>query len=301
LTISQADVARQVGIRGLRPHGTFFHTVINFARRKPLGALGALLLLGMAFIAVAAPVISPYDPLDVFASKRFSPPGGEFILGTDHVGRDILSRIFYGAQVSLYVGLLSVVIGTTAGSITGLISGYFGGKVDAIIQRIVDTIMAFPILILALLVVTVLGSSPNNVVIAVSVVLFPQGARIVRAAVLGIRQSEYVTAARVVGCKNARIMYLHILPQCVAPYLVLATAQLGWAIVVEASLSFLGVGTPPPWPSWGNMLSGMSRMYIEQAPWLAIFPGVALSLTVFGVNILGDALRDVLDPRLKRA
>ncbi|MEK7872597.1 MAG: ABC transporter permease, partial [Chloroflexota bacterium] len=267
----------------------------------PLGALGGLLLLGMTFIAVAAPVISPFDPLDVFANKRFSPPGGEFILGSDHVGRDILSRIFYGAQVSLYVGLLSVAIGTTAGCITGLISGYFGGKVDAIIQRIVDTIMAFPILILALLVVTVLGSSANNVVIAVSVILFPQGARIVRAAVLAVRESEYVTAAKVVGCRDTRIMFLHILPQCVAPYIVLATAQLGWAIVVEATLSFLGVGTPPPWPSWGNMLSGLARTYIEQAPWLAIFPGVALSLSVFGVNLLGDALRDVLDPRLKRA
>ena len=294
-------MAGQAGVRGLRPRGTALHAVISFALRKPLGALGGLLLLGMAFIAVAAPVISPYDPLDVFANKRFSLPGGEFVLGSDHVGRDILSRIFYGAQVSLYVGLLSVVIGTTAGSITGLISGYFGGKVDAVIQRFVDTIMAFPILILALLVVTVLGSSANNVVIAVSVVLFPQGARIVRAAVLAVRESEYVTAARVVGGGDTRIMFLHILPQCVAPYIVLATAQLGWAIVVEASLSFLGVGTPPPWPSWGNMLSGLSRTYIEQAPWLAVFPGVALSLSVFGVNLLGDALRDVLDPRLKRA
>lgn len=275
--------------------------LVRFAQRKPLGALGALLLLLMVFIAVAAPVISPYDPIDVFADKRFAPPGREFLLGTDHVGRDILSRIFYGAQVSLYVGVLSVAIGTTAGCITGLISGYFGKHVDAFIQRAVDTIMAFPILILALLVVTVLGSSAENVVIAVSVVLFPQGARVVRSAVLAVKGSEYVTAARAVGATDTRIMFIHILPQCVAPYIVLATAQLGWAIVVEATLSFLGVGTPPPWPSWGNMLSGLARTYIEQTPWLAVFPGVALSLSVFGVNILGDALRDVLDPRLKRA
>ncbi|MEK7872769.1 MAG: ABC transporter permease, partial [Chloroflexota bacterium] len=227
--------------------------LVRFAQRKPLGALGALLLLMMAFIAVAAPVISPYDPIDVFADKRFTPPGREFLLGADHVGRDILSRIFYGAQVSLYVGVLSVAIGTTAGCITGLISGYFGKRVDAIIQRAVDTIMAFPILILALLVVTVLGSSAENIVIAVSVVLFPQGARVVRSAVLAVKGSEYVTAARAVGATDTRIMFVHVLPQCVAPYIVLATAQLGWAIVVEATLSFLGVGTPPPWPSWGNM------------------------------------------------
>ena len=301
MSASQAHVAEEQALRLLHRRGPPIMALVRFAQRKPLGALGALLLLMMAFIAVAAPVISPYDPIDVFADKRFTPPGREFLLGADHVGRDILSRIFYGAQVSLYVGVLSVAIGTTAGCITGLISGYFGKRVDAIIQRAVDTIMAFPILILALLVVTVLGSSAENIVIAVSVVLFPQGARVVRSAVLAVKGSEYVTAARAVGATDTRIMFVHVLPQCVAPYIVLATAQLGWAIVVEATLSFLGVGTPPPWPSWGNMLSGLARTYIEQAPWLAIFPGVALSLSVFGVNLLGDALRDVLDPRLKRA
>ncbi|MDO8531232.1 MAG: ABC transporter permease [Dehalococcoidia bacterium] len=301
MSASQAHVAEEQALRPLHRRGLPIMALVRFAQRKPLGALGALLLLMMVFIAVAAPVISPYDPIDVFADKRFTPPGREFLLGTDHVGRDILSRIFYGAQVSLYVGVLSVAIGTTAGCITGLISGYFGKHVDAIIQRAVDTIMAFPILVLALLVVTVLGSSAENVVIAVSVVLFPQGARVVRSAVLAVKGSEYVTAARAVGATDTRIMFLHILPQCVAPYIVLATAQLGWAIVVEATLSFLGVGTPPPWPSWGNMLSGLARTYIEQTPWLAVFPGVALSLSVFGVNLLGDALRDVLDPRLKRA
>ena len=294
------QIAREQVFPDLRRRMSPALVAVRFARQKPLGTLGAVLFLGMAFTAVTAPWISPQDPLEVFELKRFSPPGGEFILGTDHVGRDILSRIFYGAQVSLYVGILSVAIGTTAGSITGLISGYFGGQVDVAIQRIVDTILAFPILILALLVVGVLGASADNVVIAVSIVLFPQGARVVRSAVLAVKEGEFVTAARAVGCGDSRIMFLHILPQCVAPYIVIATAQLAWAIVVEASLSFLGVGTPPPWPSWGNMLSGLARTYIEQAPWLAVFPGVALSLSVFGINLLGDALRDVLDPRLKR-
>ncbi|MEK7681967.1 MAG: ABC transporter permease, partial [Chloroflexota bacterium] len=228
-------------------------------------------------------------------------PSLRFWLGADELGRDVLSRVLYGTRLSLYVGLVSVLLGTTIGAGVGVISGYMGKKVDILLQRIIDTVMAFPTLILALAIVAVLGPSLNNVVIAVSVVLIPRGARVLRSAALSVKENPYIEAARAIGCSNTRVLLRHVLPQCMAPYIIVATAAIGWAITVEATLNFLGVGAPPPTPSWGAMLSGAGRQHLETSPWIAISPGVALSLTVFGFSLLGDALRDVLDPRLRRA
>ncbi|MBI4308510.1 MAG: ABC transporter permease [Chloroflexi bacterium] len=271
----------------------------RFVRRKPLGALGGLVMCAFVVAAIAASLLAPYSPEEIHRQQRFEPPGAQFVLGTDHLGRDILSRIIFGAQVSLLVGATAVVTGTSLGTVLGVVSGYAGGKIDALIQRAIETVMAFPLLVLALTLVTALGPSLWNVTIAISVILLPEAARVIRGQALSVKENQYVEAARAVGCTNTRIVFRHILPQCVASAIVLASVQLGYAIVVEATLSFLGVGTPPPETSWGAMLSGLSRLYLEKAPWMAIFPGVALTATVFGVNLFGDALRDVLDPRLR--
>lgn len=273
--------------------------VARFTRTKPLGAIGALLVLLVMILAIFAPFLSPHDPLALYRDKQFTPPGQEFILGTDNVGRDLLSRIIWGSRVSLYVGILSVSIGSTIGGVLGLVSAYLGGTFDTTVQRLIDSIMAFPALVLAIAIVAMMGASTNNVVVALSVVLIPQGCRVIRSAALSAKENQYIDAARAIGCSDMRIVFRHLLPQCVAPFIVLATASVGWAIVIEASLNFLGVGTPPPTATWGGMLAGAARRYAESAPWMAIFPGIAISLAVFGFNMLGDALRDVLDPRLR--
>ncbi|MEK7874435.1 MAG: ABC transporter permease, partial [Chloroflexota bacterium] len=265
--------------------------LLRFVRRKPLGALGALAMCAFVVVAIAASLLAPYNPEEVHRQNRFEPPGTQYALGTDHLGRDILSRIFFGAQVSLMVGAAAVAMGTSLGTVLGLISGYAGGKVDAVIQRAIETVMAFPLLVMALTLVTALGPSIWIVTIAISAILLPEAARVIRGQTLSVKENQYVDAARAVGCTNTRIVFRHILPQCVASAIVLASVQFGYAIVVEATLSFLGVGTPPPAASWGAMLSGMSRLYLEKAPWIAIFPGLALSAAVFGINLFGDALR----------
>lgn len=271
----------------------------KFVRTKPLGAAGALIILGVIFLALFAPIVATHDPLLIDSSATFTRPGAEHYFGTDNLGRDVFSRIVYGARISLYVGIISVGLGTVTGALIGLLTAYFGGKFDLIVQRFVDVLMAFPSLIFALAIVAMLGQSLLNVVIAISLVLLTGPARVIRSAALSVKQNMYVDAAHAIGCSDARILFRHILPNVVAPFIILATAALGAAILIEASLSFLGVGTPPPAPSWGGMLTGSARTFAEKAPWLGIFPGLAISMAVFGFNLFGDALRDVLDPRLR--
>ena len=302
--ISEAH-ATSASLTTLRPKATWPATIKSFARRKPFGAFGAAVMVVLILTAALAPVISPFDPYRVHVSDKYASPGdeasvgGTFLLGTDHLGRDTFSRLVYGSRISLYVGLVSVAIGVTIGSFIGIVSGYFSGKFDLVVQRIVDGFMAFPPLILALTIMAVLGASLENVIIAVCVVLIPGAARLVRSRVLSLREMDYITAAKAVGCGSGRVMFHHILPNTLATYIVFATITLGWAIIVEASLSFLGLGTPPDVPSWGGMLALASRQWIEVSPWLVLFPAVALSVVVIAFNVLGDSLRDVLDPRLR--
>ena len=282
--------------------------VVTFAKRRPLGAVGALILLIMILVAVTAPLIAPFDPRSVHVRNKFADPGdlvektGERLwFGSDQLGRDTLSRLIYGTRISLYVSLISVSIGVTLGALLGIISAYFGGVVDLLLQRIVDALMAFPGLVLAMAVVAVAGASLQNVVLALVAIFLPGAARVVRSQALAIKETDYMLAGRASGATNLRLIFRHMLPNCMAPYLVFATANLGWAVVIEAGLSFLGLGTPPEVPSWGGTLSYAGQRYIEVSPWLVLFPSIAVSLAVFGFNLLGDALRDVLDPRLRGA
>ncbi len=268
-------------------------------RRKPMGVLGAVIICLLVVMAVGAGRIAPYNPDRIHASQRFQPPGGTFWLGTDNFGRDVFSRVVYGARISLVIGILAVILGTSLGALAGLISGHFGGKTDLVIQRIMDSLMAFPTLVLALAVVAALGSSLPNVILAVALTLIPVANRIVRSVALTVRETSYVTAARGIGCSEWRVVFVHALPNCFAPYVIIATANLGTAILAEAALGFLGLGVPPPTPSWGSMLSGAAQSYLYRAPWMAIYPGIAISLAVFGFNMVGDAIRDVLDPKLR--
>lgn len=266
------------------------------ARRKPLGAVGAAIILVFVLIALFAPFLAPHDPYAIDSNNLLARPNWSNWLGTDEFGRDILSRIIWGSRVSIYVGLMAVGIGSSSGALLGLVSGYFGGRVDYVIQRFMDTLMAFPTLILALAMVAALGPSIQNVILALAVVKLPNACRVVRATTLSIRERPFILAAKNIGVSSTRILLVHILPNCIAPFIILATAGLGSAILSEASLSFLGLGTPPPQPSWGAMLSGKTQRYMLEAPWLAIAPGLAITIVVFGFNFLGDAMRDLLDP-----
>jgi peptide/nickel transport system permease protein len=277
----------------------FVQPLVDFSRRKPLGAIGGGVVLLLILIAILAPLIAPHDPNEINAKHVFASPGSALLLGGDGLGRDVLSRIIYGGRISLYVGLVSVGIGITLGSLLGAISAYYGGMFDLVVQRFVDAFLAFPGIILGLALMSALGSSVNNIIIALCVVLAPSAIRIVRSQVLAIKEMDYVLAARAVGAGNMNIIVRHILPNCLALFIILVTLNLGFAIIVEASLSFLGVGVPPDVPTWGGMLSEGGLTYIEGAYWLAVFPGLALALAVFGLNMLGDGLRDVLDPRLR--
>jgi len=272
--------------------------IIGFVIRKPLGAFGGFIILLMMALAVTAPVIA-VDPLEWFFSDRLQGPSATHWLGTDDVGRDIWSRVVNGARISLYVGFLAVGFGSGIGGTLGIVSAFYGGKTDMGIQRVMDAWMSFPTLILALVVMAALGTGLNNVVIAIGIVQIPRANRVVRSQALAVKETEYALSARAIGASDLRIMAIHIMPQCIAPWIIIATAGLGTAIIAEAGLSFLGMGVPPPNPSWGGMLAGRGRQYWEIAPWMAIFPGVAISMAVYGFNLFGDALRDVLDPRLR--
>ena len=266
-------------------------------RRQPLGVAGAVVVLGLVIAAIFAPVLAPHGPKDT-AFGQFVPPGREFPMGTDNLGRDVLSRVIWGARLSLYVGLASVLVGITIGSLWGIFTGYYGGIADASSQRIVDCVMALPPIILALSLMAAVGQSVNNVILALTILLTPTAARTLRAVALGVSASPFIEAARAAGTSHLRIVLRHILPNCLATYIVLVTTNVSYAIVVEASLSFLGVGAPPDEPSWGGMLTAGTQA-METAPWLIFFPGVAISLAVFALNLLGDAIRDIADPRLR--
>jgi peptide/nickel transport system permease protein len=257
--------------------------------------------LVIILMAVFADVLARQDPVRTDPARTLSPPTTLHWLGTDHLGRDIYSRIVHGARVSLIVGLASTLLGAVLGGVAGLLSGYVGGITDLVSQRILDIMQGLPLLILALVMSAALGPSLPNVIIAISVPIIPRAARVIRSSVLAIREMPYVEAAQALGVRRPRIAFRHILPNTMGPFLVLITAQLGSAILVEAALSYLGLGVPEPYPSWGRMLSVSAAEYAQKAPWLVLFPGVAISLAVFGTNLLGDALRDILDPRLRQA
>jgi peptide/nickel transport system permease protein len=287
-----AELARAgANITGLGGQLTFL------ARRYPLGAIGAIIVLTFVLTAVFANFIAPFDPTATDAKASLARPGSVFWLGADFMGRDMFSRIVYGARISLAVGLGATVLGGILGVSIGLMSGYLGGAFDLLTQRLLDVMQSLPLLVMALVMAAALGPSLENTIIAIAIPLVPTVARVVRSSTLSLREQPFVEAARAVGMGEVRIAVRHVLPNTLAPLIVLATAQLGSAILVEASLSFLGLGIPEPYPSWGRMLSESAAEYVRTAPWLVIFPGVAISLTVFGTNLLGDALRDILDPR----
>ncbi len=274
--------------------------VIRFSRQRPLGALGGGVVLGMVVTAVLADLLAPYNPLLTDYGTMFLPPSSGHLLGTDAYGRDVLSRIIYGSRIALFVGLSSSFLGATLGAIIGIVCAYFGGKVDLIVQRFVEILLSLPLIILALAVISVLGTGLQNVIMAITVPMIPRCAQVIRSSALSIREMPYVDAARALGFNHSRIIFRHILPNVVAPFLILLTAYLGQAILVEASLSFLGMGVAEPTPSWGLMLKGAAVEFAENAPWMAIFPGLAISAAVLGFNIFGDSLRDELDPKLRK-
>jgi peptide/nickel transport system permease protein len=251
--------------------------------------------------ALLANLFATHDPIATEAARTLARPSPDHWLGTDNLGRDIYSRIVHGARVSLIVGVASTLLGSALGGVIGLLSGYAGGKVDLATQRFLDILQGLPLLVLALVMSAALGPSLTNVVIAISVPIIPRAARVIRSSVLAIREMQYVEAARALGLRHLRIAFRHVLPNTMGPFIVLCTAQLGSAILVEAALSFLGLGVPEPYPSWGRMLSLSAAEYAQKAPHLVLFPGLAISLAVFGSNLLGDALRDTLDPRLRGA
>jgi peptide/nickel transport system permease protein len=271
----------------------------DFTRQKPLGAAGAAIVVVMMVAALFADFLAPYDPLSTDYAAMLAAPSAEHWLGTDEFGRDLLSRIIFGARTALLVGFSAAFLGATAGLVIGVASAYFGGRVDLLIQRGVDIFISFPIIILALAVVAVLGTGVDRVILAILIPMIPRAARICRSSALTIRELPYVDAARAAGFTDRRIILRHMVPNVVAPYLIVLTAFVGQAILLEASLSFLGLGVQEPTPAWGLMLHGGASQYAESAPWMAIYPGVAISLAVFGFNLFGDSLRDALDPRLR--
>ena len=290
-------------IAGLTPEkqgvARVWHGLSGFVRRKPLGAIGAVILLAFIVMAVLAPQLATHDPDLNAYRERVKPPSLEHWFGTDNFGRDIYSRAIYGARISMSVGILATLLGTSIGAAAGLFSGFLGGRIDQFMQRVADVMFTIPGLVLAMVIVTMLGPSMFNVILAIAIPRIPDTNRVIRSAVLSVKESLFVDAAHAVGCANWRIMLRHILPNVMAPYIVIASAGLGGAILVEASLSFLGMGVPPPAPSWGRMLSLEGMRFFETAPWMAIFPGIFISAAVFGANLFGDALRDVLDPKLR--
>jgi peptide/nickel transport system permease protein len=273
--------------------------VARFARRNPLGAAGAFVVAVMLLVALFADFIAPYDPLANAFDRMHEPPSLANWFGTDQFGRDVFSRIVYGARTALLVGFVSAFIGATFGLVLGVASAYFGGRIDLVFQRILDIFMAFPLIIMALAVIAIFGTGAQNVIIAITIPFIPRCARVVRSSALAIRELPYIDAARANGFSHTRIILRHMVPNVMAPFLIMITAFVGQAILLEASLSYLGLGVQEPTPAWGLMLQGGAEEYAESAPWIAIFPGLAISLAVFGFSLFGDAVRDELDPKLR--
>jgi peptide/nickel transport system permease protein len=287
------------GAPALTPRLTMAGEVAKFVRTKPVGAVGGAIILSMLAVAAAAGTLAPYDPFAADYAAQFVAPSVEHWFGTDEFGRDILSRIMHGARIALFVGFASSFLGCTIGGLLGVTSAYLGGKVDLLLERVMDMLLAFPQLILALAIASVLGPAVHNVVIAIAIPIIPRAARVVRATALSVKENVYVEAVNALGAPRTRVVLRHIVPNVVAPYIIMLTATLGSAILAEAALSYLGLGAAEPTPSWGLMLSGSALSYAEKAPWIPIFPGIAISLGVFGFNLFGDSLRDALDPKLR--
>jgi peptide/nickel transport system permease protein len=273
--------------------------VRDFARRRTLGAIGAVVVLGMIVVGVLAGPLAPYDPLAVDFGAMLAAPSTAHWLGTDAFGRDVLSRLIHGSRTALLVGFGSAVVGATLGAVIGVGSAYFGGRLDLLLQRFMDIFLSFPLIVLALALVAVLGNSIPNVILAITVPMIPRAALVIRSSALAIREMPYVDAARAAGFGHARIILRHMLPNVIAPYLIMLTAFLSQAILLESSLSFLGLGVQEPTAAWGLMLRGAAVDFAEAAPWMALFPGLAISMAVFAFNLFGDSLRDALDPKLR--
>jgi len=283
----------------LAPRPSVLEAVVGFVRKKPLGAAGGAIIIAMLAAAVFADALAPYDQYHGDYGAQFVRPNAEHWFGTDEFGRDVFTRILYGAQIALFVGFTASMAGSTIGGLLGVVSAYAGGKVDLLLERFMDVLLAFPQLILALAVASILGPAVQNVVIAVAIPIIPRAARVVRATALSVKENVYVEAVSALGATRRRVVLQHILPNVVAPYIIMVTAQLAGAILAEAALSYLGLGAAEPTPSWGLMLSGSASAYAEKAPWIGLFPGIAISLAVFGFNLFGDSLRDALDPKLR--
>ncbi len=285
----------------LRAHQSLPRRLVEFAQHKPLGAAGAVIVMLLIVLALGAPWLAPYPFDEGLASVRLQGPSLAHPFGTDANGRDMLSRIIWGARISVTVGFGAVLISTVLATTIGVISGYFGGLFDLLFQRLIDIWISFPALVLLVSLVAVLGPGLWSVTIILGVLVTPGSSRVIRSAVIAMRHLPYVETANCLGAGHGRIILYHVLPNVFVPILILATVRLGTAILAEATISFLGYGVPPPYPAWGAMLSGAGRAYMLQSPWLSVWPGLAISLVVFGFNMLGDALRDVLDPRLRGA
>jgi peptide/nickel transport system permease protein len=281
------------------PERSWLGAIVEFARRRPLGAVGAAMIVALMAMAGLADLVAPYPPLTTDYANMLAAPSRSHWLGTDAFGRDVLSRVIYGSRTALLVGLGSAVFAATLGALVGVAGAYFGGRVDLVIERVMDVVLAFPLVILALAVVAILGTGVANVMMAIAVPMIPRSARVVRSSALTIREMPYVDAARAAGFSHGRIILRHMLPNVMAPYLIMLTAFLGQAILLEASLSFLGLGVQEPTAAWGLMLRGAAVDFAETAPWMGFFPGFAISLAVFAFNLFGDSLRDALDPRLR--
>ncbi len=296
LGVGAMEVARGADL----PQRSVARELAAFTRRNPLAAAGGLVGFLIVVMALTAPLIAPSDPLKADFRRMAKPPDAHSFFGTDQVGRDTLSRVIYGSRSSLVVAFASVLLGTTVGSLWGVASGYLGGRFDLVSQRITEVLQSFPDLILAMAISMAIGTGMPAVIIAIAVTRIPFGNRVIRSVALTVRELSYVEAARAAGSSQPRVIFHHVLPQCVAPYLVLATAHLGVAIIIEAALGFLGVGIPPPTPTWGNMLADSLTSLVPRW-WLVFFPGLAITVTVLAFNLFGDGVRDTLDPRLSPA
>ena len=297
--MSEVETTAPVTVAERRKHSLFVDLLIRLVREKPLGTIGAIIVLAMFITGIFADLLAPYGMLDMDLKNILKPPSVEYRLGTDNLGRDMLSRVIYGARISMIVSVAGSALSTFVAIVIGLISGFFGGKFDIVVQRFVDAWMCFPWLFLILTIVALTGPGLVQVVIVLGLLYGIRNSRVVRSAVISIKENVYVDAAIAVGCSTPRMLGRHILPNVLAPVIILFTITMGYMILAEATISFLGYGIPPPQPSWGGMLSLEGRRFMELAPTLALWPGLALALVVFGINMLGDAVRDILDPRLR--